>query len=83
MALIISYRIIYLLWNVTPVATRGINEEPNIYVVLGRIATQITPSFYPPPFHLSYKLEPWKISLYTCFAFSTLRTDKKTPFFGR
>jgi len=32
MVLIISYRIIYLLRNVTPVATRGINEEPNIYV---------------------------------------------------
>lgn len=32
MVLIISYRIIYLLRNVTPVATRSINEEPNIYV---------------------------------------------------
>lgn len=43
MALIISYHIIYLLWNVTPVATRGINEEPNIYVGTRSSATQITP----------------------------------------
>lgn len=48
MALIISYRIIYLLRNATPVATQGINEEPNIYVILARpSADQITPTVSP------------------------------------
>lgn len=63
MALIISYRIIYLLRNVTPVATRGINEEPNIYVAARSSATQITPS-PPPPSPTSLPLTFWRYLLH-------------------